>query len=121
MYLMRTRSKSDTWTRDGLITVTTPDEKYPDALSMGAGIVSGLLLGFAIRMSLNNNSLDISPALAAVLVLIVIASVLGLVVQDKQFGNKTMGILSFILGLLLMFGLTVLGTTSAGQVGSALL
>jgi len=88
---------------------------------MGAGIVSGLILGFAIRLSLNDNSLNISPALAVVLILIVIASVLGLVAQDNQFGNKTMGFISFILGLLLMFGLTILGTTTLSQYGPALL
>jgi len=104
-----------------LIIVTTTNEKYPDALFMGAGIVSGLILGFAIRMSLNDNSLNISPAFAAVLILIIIASVLGLVAQDNQFGNKTMGFISFILGLLLMFGLTILGTTTISQCGPCFL
>lgn len=106
---------------DGLIIVTISNEKYPDALFMGAGIVSGLILGFAIRKSLIDNSLNISQASAAVLTLIVIGSVLGLIAQDNQFGYKTMGFISFILGLLLMFGLTILGTTTLSQYGQVLL
>jgi len=92
--------------------VTISNETYPETVILGAGIVSGLILGMVIGWSFYEHSLAISEAFAAVLIVIVMASVLGLVFQTSQFGNKTMGVITYMLGLLLMLGITVLGTTS---------
>lgn len=97
---------------DGLIIVTISNETYPETLILGAGIVSGLILGMVIGLSFYEHSLSISEAFATVLIVLVIASVLGLVAQTSQFGNKTMVFITYMLGLLFMLGITVLGTTS---------
>lgn len=92
--------------------VTISNETYPETVILGAGIVSGLILGMVTGWSFYEQSLTISEAFASVLIVIVMASVLGLVFQTSQFGKKTMGFITYMLGLLLMLGITVLGTTS---------
>lgn len=95
-----------------MYTVSTPDEIYPETLMLGAGVVSGLILGLGTRLVLDEHSLNISQALAAILIIIVIASFIGFLAPIKGFGNKGLGFIIFILGLLIMFCLTLLGTNT---------
>lgn len=98
---------------DGLIIVAISYENYPESFMLGAGIVTGFILGLVIRLLLNEYSLNISQAFAAMLIVIVIASTIGLVAQRSQPGNKTMGPITYASGLLFMFGITLLGTTDS--------